>query len=299
MSLLLRLLLRLLLNSILHLVAILPLSVAHRLGILTGILLSKLPHTYQFSASKNLQICKPELNAAQAKALKLQSFKESGKAVWELSAIWMWPAPRVLPLIKQVSGQTLLDNAIKKGDGVILALPHIGCWEIIGMHCSSLHAMTSLYRPSRIPSIDAIMVKSRQRFGATLVPTNNSGIRKIYAALKRNELVAILPDQDPRNEGNVFADFFDFPANTATLLPRLAQKTSAAVIFAFAERLKNGEGFHLHYLPASEHIYDADLVSATTAVNQGVEQCIALVPEQYQWTYKRFKTRPEGEQPFY
>jgi len=224
---------------------------------------------------------------------------QSGKAVWELAAIWLWPKHRILPLIKKVSGQELLDEAIQKGHGVILALPHIGCWEIIGMHCSASYPMTSMYRPPHVSGIANIMRSNRQRFGATLVPTNTSGIRKLYAALKRNEIVAILPDQDPGNEGNVFAAFFNFPANTATLLPRLAKKTSARVIFAFAERLEHGQGFHLHYLPAPNDINSPDLIKAATAVNQGVEQCIRLVPEQYQWTYKRFKTRPSGERKIY
>ena len=50
---------------------------------------------------------------------------------------------------------------------------------------------------------------------------------------------------------------------------------------------------------ADEDVYSADMETSLAAVNRGVERCIALDPAQYLWSYKRFKTRPEGEEPFY
>ena len=32
---------------------------------------------------------------------------------------------------------------------------------------------------------------------------------------------------------------------------------------------------------------------------KGIEDCVRMVPEQYQWGYKRFKTRPEGSDRIY
>lgn len=288
-----------LLNFILHLIALLPLSVAHRLGAVTGKIINSLPHSYQESSLKNIQICFPSLSTQEAKLLKQNSFKESGKALWELGAIWFWPEQRILRLVKKISGQEIFDDAISKGKGVIIAAPHIGCWEMVGLYCSTKNTMTSLYRPPRANTVENLMSKARQRFGANLVPTDNSGIRKLYAALRRNELIGILPDQDPRNEGNVFAPYFGFPTNTATLLPRLAQKTGATVIFTFAERLKKGQGYHIHFIAADNHIHDNNVETAAAAVNLGVEKCIRITPEQYQWSYKRFKTRPAGEAKIY
>ena len=42
-----------------------------------------------------------------------------------------------------------------------------------------------------------------------------------------------------------------------------------------------------------------DEVTAATALNQGVEACVRQLPEQYQWSYKRFQARPEGEPKLY
>ncbi len=38
---------------------------------------------------------------------------------------------------------------------------------------------------------------------------------------------------------------------------------------------------------------------AAAALNQGVELCVRRCPEQYQWSYKRFKTRPPGQPKLY
>ncbi len=84
-----------------------------------------------------------------------------------------------------------------------------------------------------------------------------------------------------------------------TLVSRFASKTGAAVFFTFAERLPHGRGFRLHILPAPAGVADSDPVRAATALNAGVEQCVRMAPAQYQWSYKRFRFRPEGQPSLY
>jgi len=78
-----------------------------------------------------------------------------------------------------------------------------------------------------------------------VVPTDASGIRALYQALGRGEAIAVLPDQQPKEEGSaaVFAPFFGQEALTMTLLSRLARKTGAAVLYVFVERLPRGRAF--------------------------------------------------------
>ena len=67
------------------------------------------------------------------------------------------------------------------------------------------------------------------------------------------------------------------------------------MVFLFAERLPRARGYALHCLEAPEGIDSADDVEAATALNRGVERCIGVCPEQYLWSYKRFRSRPAGE----
>ncbi|QKQ25246.1 lysophospholipid acyltransferase family protein [Candidatus Reidiella endopervernicosa] len=105
---------------------------------------------------------------------------------------------RALKTLVEVEGESILNAAVERGKGIILALPHLGCWEMVGLYGADRMPMTSLYRPLRLGGLDQLVRSGRERNGATLVPTDASGIRSLYQALKRGELIAILPDQGAR-----------------------------------------------------------------------------------------------------
>jgi KDO2-lipid IV(A) lauroyltransferase len=132
-----------------------------------------------------------------------------------------------------------------------------------------------------------------------LAATDAGGIRTLMSALRRGEQIGILPDQDPKGGAGVFAPFFGIATKTMTLLPKLAGKSGAAVLVAYAERLSWGRGYRIHFLPLDEAIYDRDEVVAVTALNSAVELAVRQNPEQYAWNYKRFRSRPEGEPSLY
>ncbi|MDO6749479.1 LpxL/LpxP family acyltransferase, partial [Gilvimarinus sp. 1_MG-2023] len=68
----------------------------------------------------------------------------------------------------------------------------------------------------------------------------------------------------------------------------------ARALMAFALRRPDAEGFDVHFLEPDADIYSKDADVACTALNRSVEQVVAMAPEQYQWTYKRFKRQPDG-----
>jgi len=284
---------------IIHLLALLPYRITYLLGSLLGYLAYLIPNSLHKPSKINIELCFPELTAKQRARIYKGSFVELGRVATEAGALLLWNKDRTLRLVKKVSGEELFEQAFTHGKGVILAAPHHGAWEMIGLYCSTKFTITSLYRPLRIKKLDPVVKQARERFGATLVPTNASGVRALYKALENNQLAGILPDQDPGNEGSVFAPFFSIPASTMTLLPRLADKSGATVIFGYAERLPQGAGYHLHFLAAPGPIQGKDFVESATQLNKGVENCVRQSPAQYQWSYKRFKTRPEGEARFY
>jgi len=277
----------------------LPLPLVHRLGNMLGRSLMLFANDLRDTANTNVQRCFPDWTQAKQQQLVQNCLQETAKATLETGALWLWPMSRVMPLVREVSGEDLLSEAMAKGKGVILAIPHLGAWEMVGLYGSSHWPMTSLYRPPRQPALNEIMRHGRERAGAKLVPTDAGGIRALYKALGRGELIAILPDQDPDRASGVFAPFFGVQANTMTLLSRLASKTGATVLMAYAERLPNGEGYHLHFEKTDVALVEGEEAQKATQLNQAVEQCVLQQPAQYQWAYKRFKTRPEGEGKFY
>jgi KDO2-lipid IV(A) lauroyltransferase len=130
------------------------------------------------------------------------------------------------------------------------------------------------------------------------LPASAQGVRALFAHLRNGKGAGILSDQEPSRGQGRFAPFFDLRALTGVLAPRIARKTGCKVFFAVAERVPAGR-FRIHLLPGEDALGGDDLDAALAAVNRGVENCIAIDPAQYLWSYKRFKTRPEGETPFY
>ncbi len=283
----------------LRLFALLPLPANHFAGILLGWLAWKLPTRAKRITLRNLERCYPALSSRERNRLARNSLLETGKTATEMGPLWLWPEQRIQRLICQVEGEQHLHDALNRGKGVILAIPHLGAWEMVGLYCSLNYPVTSLYRPPRLGGMDSMVRQGRERFGAKLVPTDAGGVRALYKTLGRGEMVCILPDQVPSAGQGVFAPLFTISANTMTLLSRLGRKFGSEVIFCHAERLPRGSGFRIHFSPAPEGIRDADPLRSATALNLGVEQCIRALPEQYQWSYKRFRSRPPGEPDFY
>ena len=278
--------------------AILPLKFIHLLGKTMGKLSWRSNSRIRRIAEKNIRLCFPELTHSQQEELVKKTLYETGKVILETGKMWLGNTAKTLQLVKNTENQHLIDNALAKNRGVILAMPHYGSWELTALYCAEHYPMTTMYAPQTNFSVENLMCQARQRTGAKLVPTDNSGIRAMSKALKQNELISILPDQSPKSNG-LFVPFFGHPCYTMTLLSKLAQKNNAAVIFAYAKRLEDSSGFKIIFREASEDLSQLGLENSVAQMNWDVEKLIRETPYQYQWTYKRFKERPEGEASVY
>ena len=245
----------------------------------------------------NMRIARPELDEVARAALVRECLIETGHAVTEMAAVWGCGARRALKLVREVEGLERFDTALRSGRGLIIAAPHLGCWELLNYWLGARTSIAILYAPPRNPEWEAMLVRARGKFAPEQVRADGAGVRALYKRLVAGGVVGILPDQQPKRGEGRFAPFFGLDANTMVLLPRIAQRTGATVLFAFAERLPRGAGFRIRILPAPDGIADSDLGIACTALNQGVEQCIELAFPQYQWVYKRWAERPDPDEP--
>lgn len=288
-----------LITALLRGLAALPLGWNRRLASAVGWLLTVLPNALRRHSAANIRLCLPELDAPAQRRLLNRSIVETCRTAFEAGPLWLWPEARIRPLMGEALDVEPVDTAVRAGRGVILATPHLGSWEMAGHFCALRWGITNLYRPPRIPELDILIRRGRERLGARMAATDARGIRRLYQALAAGAVIGILPDQDPGDDGGVFAPFFGVPANSMVLLGRLARKTGAAVFFGFCERLPGTQGYRFHFLPAPDGIADTDPAVAAAAMNRGVEACVRRCPEQYQWSYRRFRTRPSGAAKIY
>jgi KDO2-lipid IV(A) lauroyltransferase len=277
--------------------AYLPLWLLHAIGTGLGWLIYWGSPRYRHTLNDNIRQSGLCQNEADYTRLIRISIAQHGKAGMELPYAWCRTFPHLAKLVRQTSGMLYVEQAIADKSPVIFVLPHLGSFDICGMYLSTClpFPTTAMYRPPKISGLEPLMKAGRNRYQGNSAPTNVAGIRVLMKALKNNEAIIILPDQAPGEGDGVWAPFFGRPAYTMTLLPRLAKSANATILMCFAERLAGGQGFHIHIMPMDQ-AFASNKIENATILNRNIEKLINLAPEQYLWSYNRYK-RPRGAPP--
>lgn len=270
------------LKALLRIFAALPLPLIHALGAALGWIIYFSRESFGKRTRKNLTLANLAVSERAYRRLVNKSICETGKGLLETFAIWFRPLNSALGLVKDCKGWEHVDKALAKGNGIIFLTPHLGCYEITSIYYATRHPISVLYRPPRKSWLEPLIEQGRNRGLVKLAPTNMNGIRTLLRALKQGEAVGILPDQVPEPGEGEWANFFGYPAYTMTLVGKLAKSTGATVLLAFGERLSWSRGYIIHIEP---------LGTAPTPqnINDGIERMVRKCPEQYLWSYGRFK----------
>ena len=288
----------LLLNCFLTVAGKLPLRANHRLGTWLGLALYRFSKPNRRITELNVELCWPELSLEQQRNLVRKSLIEDGKGATETAFFWRQPTDKVLSKIRHIHGLELFDRAIEQDQGVLLAAPHLGAWELLCQYLSTRMSCAMLYRQPRQPEFEQIIIKARTRLGADLIRADARGVRQLFRAAKQGKLIGILPDQQPKKGTGEFAPFFGHPALTMVLYSKLAARTSASMLVAWAERLDRSAGYDLHFAAVDEAVRSDNLAQSTAALNATIEHQVRRCPEQYQWGYKRFDWQPDGSRQY-
>jgi len=280
--------------GVLRLVALLPYGALIRLGRPLGALLRRLPLSFARTARRNLELCLPELSAAQREALLREHFTSLGIALLEIPFAW-WSTPERLAKITRFEGVEHLKAAQARGRGVILLTAHFTSLEMAGRSLLALAPVSFLYRPTKNEVVAYALRRFRTARGGHAIPRDD--IRAFIGALKNNECVWYAPDQSYRKKGAEMVPMFGIPAATNTLTSRLARTTGATVLPYFFQRLPGTQGYRAVIHPPLEL---SDCAAADTErFNHMIEAQVRLAPEQYLWIHRRFKGLSEDYPDYY
>lgn len=292
----------LILLKTLQLIGRLPLPVCHSMGEIFGALMYWIPNRNRKDSRINIELCFPHKSAKEKSRLVRRSLTASAKTFLEMPGIWRGKSCRCSDIMDSGTSVQKIQSLLARGKGLIIAAPHLGNWEAAASLLATVAPLTVLYRPPRMKELENYIIKGRNANGAKLAATNARGVKTLFKSIKKGEIVAILPDQEPKSggkEAGIFAPFFNTPASTMVLLNRLATKTGAPVLYVYVKRIKGRFGYEFCTLDAPPDIHHPDPLIAATALNKGVENCILQCPEQYQWSYRRFRERQDGEDSRY
>lgn len=273
-------------SIILKFFAIMPLRLNHLIGSWIGIYLYITNSHSKKVVSKNIKTCFAHLDKSRQQELIKKSLVEMGKGLSESGFIWL----RSFKDNAKYIVKTIGIEHLKSEQPIILLVPHFGCWEITGRVLSIDTPVTFLYKPLRKAEQEAFLIKNRQKHGLSMATADKKGVIKLQRAIKKQELIGILPDQDPGEEGGVLAPFFGTNARSMTLLAKLARKNQAKVLLTWALRLPKGRGYELHLKPVDILSEQGLIEQDVTLMNKVIEDLVITQPEQYLWNYKRFKS---------
>jgi KDO2-lipid IV(A) lauroyltransferase len=276
----------------------LPWAWRNRFGDAVAVLWRTLDARESRVARRNLELAYPEMDAAARARLHLAILRTTARQALETLRFWTRPHADNLALLREVHGVDLFDAAIAAGRGVIVVAPHYGNWELLNQWLATRTPLAILYRPPESAVGEAFLQRVRADDGGrvTQVRAEGTAVRQLFKLLQGGGVVGILPDQQPKAGDGAFAPFFGKPALTMTLLPRLAARTGAVVLFAYCERIASpppgAPAFALRVEAGPVEIAATDPAVGAAALNTAVERIARRDPAQYQWTYKRYTLRP-------
>ena len=274
----------------------LPLAVLARVGEAFGLLLYALGAERRRVCFVNLERCFPSLGQEERRALARRHFRAVGRSIVERGILWWSSRSRILRLVR-VEG--LEHVAAAKGAPTILLAPHFVSLDTGFARLACEIDAVSIFARQKDAAMNRMLLRGRTRFGDQRLFSRQQGIRPVLKALEEGRPLYYLPDQDYGARDAVFVPFFGVPAATITGLSRLARLARARVVPCVTRMLPGGAGYELRCYPAWENFPGEDVAADTRRMNEFIEERVRELPEQYFWTHKRFKTRPEGEAKWY
>ncbi|USA55168.1 lysophospholipid acyltransferase family protein [Acinetobacter sp. C32I] len=266
-----------------------------RLGQFFARLVAALVNTFPLSKlskiiSLNIQIAFPEMEQQQRQQLTKRAIRNELTSYFEFLSIWGSTNEKNIKSIHRIQGEHYFHEAVAEKKGLVLVIPHFGTWEVMNSWLSKYTQMTILYKPVKNPDADQFVRDARSREQAHLVPTDESGVRQIFKALKQGGTTAILPDHTPDHGGDMI-NYFGIPLASSSLSAKLIQKTKAKALLIYTKR-NDQDGFDMYVEPINPQIYEGNAEDGTLIIHQTLEQLIRRYPEHYHWSYKRFRANP-------
>jgi Kdo2-lipid IVA lauroyltransferase/acyltransferase len=239
----------------------------------------------------NLARAFPERSALERRAIARAAYANMARVV--VDALRTLGASREQLLAEvQVDDFGPVERALAGGKGLLVATAHLGSWELFGAAMAQRVPLHAVVRPLR-GGLNARLVEARERAGLKLIP-GRGALAGTVAALRRNEVVAMLVDQAIGGKHALFVPFFGRPAAMTPALSMAALRTGAPTLVVVALR----EGGRLLFrvegpfeVPRTGD-RQQDLWTHAARVTAALEAIIRQTPEQWLWLHRRWKLAP-------
>jgi len=289
-------------RSLLGAIGALPLETSMRFGKSVGRFFAQRFPKLQKTARRNLEIALPDLSAAEKERIILGTFESLGRHLGFVSHFRKFKHEDVRGLV-EIVGREHFDAAHETGKGILFFTGHFGSWGVFNLLPPAFgFDMNILVRRIDNPLVENYVDKMRTRFGSVTLDKTRSA-RTMFRLLENGKLLGILADLNVQEREGVFVDFFGVPASTTTSIARLALKTNAVVMPAFAVWEETKQKYVVYLEPPVNYVEgdnsEENIRDLTQKITNVVEKYVRQYPEQWLWIHKRWNTRPKGEKGLY
>ncbi|MDH2998950.1 lipid A biosynthesis lauroyl acyltransferase [Pasteurellaceae bacterium LFhippo2] len=246
-------------------------------------------------ARRNLELCFPNYSKEQIDEIIEKNIESVGMAIIETGMAWFWSDSRILKWSK-VEGLEHLKNQ-GEGTGVIFVGVHFLTLElgarIVGLH----HQGIGVYRPNDNPLLDWIQFRGRVRSNKAML--DRKDLRGMIKVLRAGETIWYAPDHDYGRKNSVFVPFFAVEEACTTAGTRMLLRSAPNSIVVPFTPMRNDDfsGYTVKISPMVDFSQCENEIDTATQMNKVVESEIMQAQSQYMWLHRRFKTRPNENDP--
>ncbi|MBF0501662.1 MAG: lysophospholipid acyltransferase family protein [Candidatus Riflebacteria bacterium] len=187
-----------------------------------------------------------------------------------------------------------LEAALAPGKGVILAVPHLGSWEMLGAAIAHRgYPLHSFYLAQKENDIGTALDYFRGYSKIVLHDRDRGGLGALKA-LKYGEALGMIADQDGGNHG-VYIDFLGHWVSMPAGPANWSLKLGAALVPLYCLRQGRSTQYDAWFFPAlgteQGRNHEERVIARTRRLSAMTESWILAHPDQYLWFYDRFKPR--------
>ncbi len=273
-----------------------PPPTLYRIGTWLGKLAYRLSRRYRTVAERNLRMAYGEtLSDAERQRLVQQVFIHFAKSLMEF-LVGDGLSPEHIRRMVTIIGEEHLQWCVQQGKGTLIVTAHYGNWEIAARFLTQCRGYTlNVVARDADDSVTTVLVNRIREQGGYRVFSKGQAVRATLQALKRNELVALLPDQ---NAGDVYVPFFGRLAGTVAGPAILALRTGAPILPVFCTRQPDNTYLFeilppLTVQPSGDK--ERDVTETMAQITAIIEHQVRKYPSQWLWLHNRWKTRPPEE----
>ncbi|MCA6072372.1 MAG: lysophospholipid acyltransferase family protein [Endomicrobium sp.] len=269
-------------------------SLAHFVGRVLAFVLFHFVPVRKNQVLQNITLSFPEKSRKEVIAIARKTYKTFTKVFVDMFFISKMPDSEIEKML--IYDNEVIDKTLARGKGLVLLSAHFGNWELSALAFAKKYTVALIVAKQSNDFVDMMINSFRNKKGFNVIDfqrDDKMSFRRIVGALRKNQVLAILGDQDAGRQG-IFLPFFGRLASTPKGPAFFAIRAGSPIITAFGVRQKDGSmKMKVKEIPMpSTGDEEKDIEIINSIYNNRLEKVIRENPDQWFWFHRRWNTLP-------